>query len=286
MNSFLREFGNRLLSSRENSQSPSSIIARMIANSPRFTRLLNILSISSKDINLRCLRTTNLSLYLSQKTEKASPRQRRKLGFTSQFTSIVEHVPGIENVVADALSRVDLIRLPMDLELPEFVKEQLSDPELTELLKSSTHSLALKCIEFSHNHNKVYCDLTGRILRPYIPKSLRRQVFERFHSPSHPGVKVTDHLIRQRYTWSNMDKDVKVWCNGCLDCQQSKISRYMKNEPLQFVAPDDRFRHIHIDVVGPLKRVMGSRISLRSSIVFRVGRRRCPLETSPQIQCL
>ena len=40
--------------------------------------------------------------------DKWSPRQQRHLAFVSEFTTNVRHVPGVDNVVADALSRVSL----------------------------------------------------------------------------------------------------------------------------------------------------------------------------------
>ena len=42
----------------------------------------------------------------TQKSEKASPRQQRQLSFISQYTTRIEYLPGIDNVVADSLSRV------------------------------------------------------------------------------------------------------------------------------------------------------------------------------------
>ena len=39
---------------------------------------------------------------------------------------------------------------------------------------------------------------------------------------------------------------------NCLNCQQSKIYRHVKLVPDKFVAPDGRFDHVHIDLVGPL----------------------------------
>ncbi|XP_023247771.1 uncharacterized protein LOC111643797 [Copidosoma floridanum] len=95
-----------------------------------------------------------------QKSDKASPRQRRQLCFISQFTTAIEYLPGLSNVVADALSRVEVIRLPLELELPELAKEQQQDSELSELLKSPAHSLNLKPIELGHSHTSLYCDLT------------------------------------------------------------------------------------------------------------------------------
>lgn len=103
----------------------------------------------------------------------------------------------------------------------------------------------------------IFCELNGDSLRPYIPRSLRKQVFDVFHNTAHPGPKVTDSLSRQRYVWPNMHRDIKTWCKNCLSCQQSKISRHVKLVPEQFIAPDGRFDHVHIDIVGPLHAYEG-----------------------------
>ena len=44
-----------------------------------------------------------------QKLEKASPRRIRQLDFIGQFTTDIRYTPGITNITADALSRVDSI---------------------------------------------------------------------------------------------------------------------------------------------------------------------------------
>lgn len=197
-----------------------------------------------------------LTFAFKQKADKASSRQRRQFCFISQFTTCIEHLPGKDNVVSDSLSRIDMIRLPANIEMPELAKHQLEDPELKELLRTDSkapkHSLNLKSIELGHDCIKLFCDLTGKILRPFVPKVLRRQVFELYHSFSHPGPGVTDQLIWQKYVWPNMHRDIKTWSKECLDCQQSKVSCHVRNEPSQFIAPDDRFRHVHMDLVGPL----------------------------------
>ncbi|XP_014209642.1 uncharacterized protein LOC106640198 [Copidosoma floridanum] len=113
-----------------------------------------------------------------QKSDKASPHQQRQLCFLSQLTTAIEYLPGLSNVVADALSRVEVICLPLELELPELAKVQQQDSELSELLKSPAHSLNLKPIELGHSHTSLYCDLTGKIIRPFIPKSLRKRIFD------------------------------------------------------------------------------------------------------------
>jgi len=94
--------------------------------------------------------------------------------------------------------------------------------------------------------------MTGEAIRPYIPMSLRNRVFHMFHDAAHPGPKVIDRVIRQCYVWPNMHRDIAKWCKSCIDCQQSKISRHVKLNPDKFVAPDGRFEHVHMDIVGPL----------------------------------
>lgn len=52
-----------------------------------------------------------------QKPDKASPRQLRHLDYIGQFTTDLRHVPGADNVIADALSRIETITSKIDLEL-------------------------------------------------------------------------------------------------------------------------------------------------------------------------
>lgn len=54
-----------------------------------------------------------------QRADKASPRQRRQLSFISQFTTTIEYLSGSANLVADTLSRVESIRLPLEFNLLE-----------------------------------------------------------------------------------------------------------------------------------------------------------------------
>lgn len=57
-----------------------------------------------------------LTFAFMQKSDKCSPRQFRYLDYIGQFTTDIRHVPGGENVVADALSRVQAISVPVNYE--------------------------------------------------------------------------------------------------------------------------------------------------------------------------
>ena len=54
-----------------------------------------------------------------------------------------------------------------------------------------------------------------------------------------------------------MARDVKKLCKSCLQCQKSKVTRHTVLQPSHFVAPESRFRHVHIDIVGPLPECDG-----------------------------
>lgn len=79
-------------------------------------------------------------IYAFQQANKAFPRQRHQLSYISQFTTCSEYLPGSANSVADSLSRVDLIRLPVEFDLLELSKLQAADPELETIKNSSAHS--------------------------------------------------------------------------------------------------------------------------------------------------
>ena len=108
----------------------------------------------------------------------------------------------------------------------------------------------------------MYCEIFGEVIRPYIPASLRRRVFDTIHNLAHPGAKVTYRLVRLKYVWPDMHRDVARWCKNCVHCQQSKVSRHVRMTPGQIVAPDGRFKHIHMDLIGPLPDDGGYRYCL------------------------
>ena len=206
----------------------------------------------------------------SQRVEKASQRQQRQIAFISQFTTHIIYQPGNENVVADSLSRVESIRVPTEFSLLELAQAQANDDELKNLITDPDCSLSIRKIQWGPEHTSIYCDLTGEALRPIIPLSLRKSVFKLFHHPAHPSAKVTDRVIRKRYVWPSMRRDVSDWCKACHECQQSKISRHNRLLPSQITAPDGRFRHVHMDIVGPLPVCNGFKYCL--TIIDRFSR--------------
>lgn len=72
-------------------------------------------------------------------------------------------------------------------------------------------SLKFRKLQWGPEHTTVYCDLNGKSLNPYIPLSFRGRVFRLFHDLVHPSAKGTDHVIRKRYVWPTMSRNIKSW---------------------------------------------------------------------------
>ncbi|KMQ85902.1 pol polyprotein [Lasius niger] len=188
-----------------------------------------------------------------QKSDRASPRQLRQLDYIAQFTTHLIHLPGTQNTVADALSRIQEIHMPTIISTEDIALEQLKDEELQELVTSpSTSNLQLRKLRLNDSEHTIFCDVSTEEIRLYIPRILRRNIFDTVHRLSHPGVRAMKELIARRFVWPGLNKDIAEWVKTCLACQRAKIQKHHRNLPEHIRIPDSRFHQVHIDIVGLL----------------------------------
>ncbi|GFU90579.1 retrovirus-related Pol polyprotein from transposon opus [Trichonephila clavipes] len=185
-----------------------------------------------------------LTFAFKQKNEKASPRQQRQLQYISEFSCNIQHVLGKDNVVADALSRINSIS---EINFEEIAEEQTTDEELQKLLHNN--SLKFKPSTLPSG-KKLWCDISTQKIRPYIPQKFRFQIFQLIHGLAHPGIKSTVKLMIEKYVWSDIKKQVREWAKACIRCQKCKVSRHTKSKLGEFEQPDERFSVVHIDLIG------------------------------------
>eukprot|EP00795_Rhopilema_esculentum_P017899 gene17899-biopygen2721 len=135
---------------------------------------------------------------LSSSSDRYSPREIRHLDFISQFTSDIRHVKGHQNVVADALSRIELNSL-LNIPTLDFVTLSAAQQQDSEFqhIQSNT-SLNLKEFPLPADSGTIICDISTGTPRPYVPVCYRRLVFNHLHSLAHPVFGVPSMITTDR----------------------------------------------------------------------------------------
>ena len=202
-----------------------------------------------------------LTFALNSRSDRYSPRQARQLDYIAQFTSTIRHVHGLDNVVADALSRIETNALlagqPPTLDFAAIAKTQATDPQLRALQSSPVSTLVIEAIPLPNSTYPLFCDTSTGTQRPLVPAPWRRIVFDSLHGLSHPGIRATQKLITARFVWPGINTDVRRWTRSCIPCQRAKIQRHTTTPLSTFSTPDTRFDVVHIDIVGPLPPSQG-----------------------------
>lgn len=181
----------------------------------------------------------------NQSSDKATPRQQRHLDFILQHSATFAYLKGEENVVADALSRVCTIDMPTRLDAETIAASQAEDAELPHLLENPRVQLQ----ELSLGEHRLQCIVSDGKVRPYLPLSLRRAAFDIIHGLSHPSSRATAKSLSDKYFWPGVRKDAHQWARECQPCQKSKVYRHNRAELDRFTTPDERFAHIHADII-------------------------------------
>ncbi|CAB0043224.1 unnamed protein product [Trichogramma brassicae] len=174
------------------------------------------------------------------------PDQPLSLHTDASNTAIVRRTDrvhtGARNVVADALSRVEVITMPTAITSARISAEQDKDDQLPHLLLKPR----VKCHRLTiDGHPLVYVEGQGD-MKPYLPVSLRREAFDAAHHLSHPSGRATAKRVALQYFWPSLRKDVGRWAKQCIPCQLSKVHRHNRAELGKFTTPDGRFDHIHL----------------------------------------
>ena len=111
------------------------------------------------------------------------------------MTNKLKHVSGKENV-ADIFSRPadppllnSILSNSAGIDYLKMAEEKQSDLDLQNLKQNNTTGLLLKDVLLGETGATLLCDDAQGRLRLFVPKSMRRAVFQHFYSSSHPGIK-------------------------------------------------------------------------------------------------
>jgi hypothetical protein len=148
-----------------------------------------------------------LTYAFQERRDKCSPRQFRHLEFIGQFSTDFRHISRQDNVVADALSRVNSVMTPLDYHA--LASSQNQDAELQDILNDGS-ALRLEGVHIPGTDVTLYCDTSTPQLQPFITTPFRRQVFDTLHGLSHPGANATIKLVSQQFVWPGVGKDCRA----------------------------------------------------------------------------
>ena len=133
---------------------------------------------------------------IKSQSSSLSPRELRHLSFISEFTTDIRHVPGADNVVADALSRnavcapttlspSPVISTALDFE--KMASAQATCSKLASLRTAADSHLVWQEITLPVCAVPLVCDVSTGTPRPYVPEDFRKHVFHSLHDISHPA---------------------------------------------------------------------------------------------------
>ena len=111
---------------------------------------------------------------LSKPSDAWTGRQQRHLSTIAETCCTIEYLPGKQNAVADALSRVEISTIQLGVDYEELFAAQQSDPE-TDAAKSSITNLRWETITI--DNAQLLCDTSTGRPRPFVPKSFRGEDF-------------------------------------------------------------------------------------------------------------
>ena len=92
--------------------------------------------------------------------------------------------------------------------MTEFLKEQLKNQILQNLLRDNSTSLKLTKIRVPNSNLDIVCENSTGKIRPFVPESFGRIFFSNLHNLTHPVANASIKLMTERYVWPRMKSNI------------------------------------------------------------------------------
>ena len=201
--------------------------------------------------------TDHMSLKYLQTQKNLSRRMTRWSSFLQQFNFKIVYLKGTDNLVADAISRQPgSLNTLHESDWPELLCDYLREGEAKAFPAEWREKLKREKEFFKLEDDILFRKIDDHFV-PFVAFSLRADLVDRFHhSNGHLGWEATFQLLKTRYWWPGIRKDVKEWVSNCPTCQQYSNPDRSEKEPLHPLAIGmiHPFSRWGIDFVGPLPK--------------------------------
>lgn len=200
------------------------------------------------------IQTDHASLKYLKTQKNLSRRMARWLEFLETLDIQIEYYPGKLNVVADALSRLEINLL----EASDWPRLYLRMPEDRQQIAREEGEAVLEKLEKEQANFEVSSDIIFRIdengkRTPFVPFSQRLDLVNKIHcGHGHLGVDGTYNLVKERAWWPGMQANIRAWLPACDTCQRNVKDHGKPKEalhPLPLVGP---FQRWSMDFIGRL----------------------------------
>ncbi len=188
--------------------------------------------------------TDHKNLQYLRDAKRLNPRQARWVLFFTRFNFTISYRPGPKNVKADALSRL-------------YAHEEVSEEPETIIPKK----VFVNPIQWTSNpatsSNASTATLPGcpQGLQ-YVTRTQRTPLIHSTHTSldtGHPGANGTLSLLKDRFWWPNMARDVRRFVQGCSDCAISKSPPHLPSgKLLPLPVPSRPWSHLGVDFITDL----------------------------------
>ena len=228
-----------------------------------------------KEFELHC---DNLALCWLLRKVKDIGRLGRWILRLAPFKFRVRHTRGVDNVVADALSRMfegersetlegtcaSLIQ-SLPLVYSSLEEHQKTDPFCKDLMERIQENPGDAGSFQLRRHLLCYCPKRDKRYRWVVPTSLRPMLLRYFHDAvlsGHLGARKTLSRIAKNFWWPQMRAKIFKYVRKCDLCQRAKPAQDARVGLHSSSPSSEPMERLFIDFVGPLTRTKRGNIAI------------------------
>ena len=162
-------------------------------------------------------------------------------------------VEGTENTTRDLELDIPVLKKGKGSR-EELVKETGSDPSLKRWREMAEKGEGGFMWKKGLLHQEVMSQVLEKGLVLVLPKAFRHRVLEMSHDKmQHMGARRVTQLVKKRFTWPGVGKDIINFCRACPTCQRCDKRKGRQALMMERPVMSEPFEVIGVDLVGPFK---------------------------------